>query len=126
MTKKRYSMTEQEAKTEPDKRKHCPDCGIYRDGHRMANDNGGPLFCPTPGMRFVFWSTGNIYQRAGTMIPCTCASGNLVAAGYERDSVNVHRAKYPIAEYRNGVIVQVVDKVADKFDMNKALKISAA
>jgi hypothetical protein len=92
-------ITQEETNPNSD-RKHCPDCCYYLDGVKMAHpESGAQMFSPCAGMRFVIWSTGDIYQRLGTMIPCLCEAGNKAASGYEKNAGFVHRTTKPIATY---------------------------
>jgi len=94
----------------PDEEKeHCENCCYYVDGMKEAQGeppdmgiltptdwkegNGterdwkfqsmfGPVrMFPIPGYRHYRKSTGSIYDRLGTTVPCNCVAGLAVAAG---------------------------------------------
>lgn len=65
-------------------RKYCPRCCVYIDGKELRDDDGGIVFSGKPGMQIRIKSSGTIYDRRGTMVPCVCASGKEVMANYEK------------------------------------------
>lgn len=85
-------------------RKHCPDCCYYIDGVKMAHpETGNQMFSPIAGMRFVMWSTGSIYERLGTLMPCLCHTGKDIDEGYKEGGY-VYRSQEPIAIYKNNML----------------------
>lgn len=102
-----YSLQEK-ADAAPD-RKHCKRCLFYLDGRPMVNQEGGPVFFPYPGMQHRRKSTGSIYEKAGTTIPCVCEAGRLVEHGMKHDADGrkeewFHNRPWP--EFHNELIQQ--------------------
>jgi hypothetical protein len=97
---KKFHLTDKikEEETKP-QRKHCPDCCYFLDGKKLAHPTTGKqVFSPMAGMRYAMWTTGTIYEKIGTLIPCLCASGSLVEQGYQSKDY-IYKSKKRIAVY---------------------------